>query len=334
LYVKPECPGEEIELKILYEGQPRQDSEDYIRQEEIILRTDGNWLPVLPFTMADFDVTIRHPSSYTFFGQGRKVKQGRVEGGWTESRWRLEKSMGFTLYGGPRYKTKETRVGSVDIIVALWPEDIEILESVSQRATDIMKRITGHLGNYPLPTLRIVESGRNDGRSGYGPVSNISIGYRMLREGIDDAMLSHEIAHGWWGGLVPLARESLFRGQWNETLAEYTSVWGLEKDEAEALQRKWSDGYASLESEKDKPLLEVGSYSAHWKLNEAITYHKGALIMQELDVLIGLDSMKDALAVFSEERKGKASSWDNICEAFEGVCGAKVSRWLREKIST
>jgi hypothetical protein len=145
LYVKPECPGEEIELKILYEGQPRQDSEDYIRQEEIILRTDGNWLPVLPSTMANFDVTLRHPSSYTFFGQGRRVKQGRVEGSWAESRWRLEKSMGVTLYGGPRYKMEETRVGSVDIIVALWPEDVEILESVSQRATDIMKRITGHL---------------------------------------------------------------------------------------------------------------------------------------------------------------------------------------------
>jgi hypothetical protein len=73
------------------------------------------------------------------------------------------------------------------------------------------------------------------------------------------------------GGLVPFTRESLFRDQWNETLAEYTSVWGLEKGNAEALQRKWSDGYAALEAEKDKPLLEIWAYSAHWKVNEAIT---------------------------------------------------------------
>jgi len=335
LYVEPVSVAPSIEISILYEGKPLQDSEDYLNQDETMLRMDGNWLPVLSSTCADFDVTIRHPSDYTLFGQGTRDRSVQVDENWTDSRWTLLNSNGFTLYGGPEYATKETRVGDVDLVVALWPVDIGLLEGVSRKATDIMKRITMHLGPYPFPKIRFVESGRNEGKSGYGPVSNVSIGYSMLREGIGDAMIAHEIAHGWWWGLVPPTRESLYRGQWNETLAEYTSSWGLEQGDADELRRRWADGYAALEADLDKPLLEIGSYSApHWKVNEAITYHKGALIMLELEDMIGLDVMKKALAVIMERRKGKPSSWSHLVEVFEDVCGIEVSSWLNERLST
>ncbi len=335
LIVKPLGLASCIELSILYEGEPRQDSEDYIRQNEVMLRADGNWLPVLTSTCADFDVTIQHPSNYTLFGQGKREGPAQIDENWAESRWALEKSTGFTLYGGPEYAIKKTRVGTVELVVALWPSDIDLLEGVSRKATDIMSRITGHLGPYPYPMIRIVESGRNDGKSGYGPVSNVSIGYSMLREGIDDAMIAHEITHGWWGGLVPNSRESLYRGQWSETLAEYTSTWGLEQAEADELRERWSAGYASLEAGLDRPILEIGSYSApHWKVNEAITYHKGALVMLELEGMIGIGCVKEVLAAFTDRRKGKPSSWRHLLEAFGGVCGDEASSWLRERLST
>ena len=334
LYVEPVSAAPSTEIRIIYEGKPLQDSEDYLRQDETILRMDGNWLPVLSSTCADFDVTVRHPSDYTLFGQGTRDRSVQVDENWIDSRWTLQKSNGFTLYGGPEYATKETRVGSVDLVVALWPADIDLLEGVSRKATDIMRRITVHLGPYPFLTIRIVESGRNDGKSGYGPVSNVSIGYSMLREGIGDAMIAHEITHGWWGGLVPPSRESLYRGQWNETLAEYTSSWGLEPNEADELRRKWADGYASLEADLDRPLLEMGSFSApHWKVNEAISYHKGALIMLELEGMIGLVVMKEVLAAFTERRRGKPSSWSHLLGAFGEVCGDEVSSWLKERLS-
>jgi aminopeptidase N len=82
-------------------------------------------------------------------------------------------------------------------------------------------------------------------------------------------------------------------------------------------------------------MLEIGSYSApHWKVNEAISYHKEALIMLELEAKISLDAMKKALAAFTERRKGKPSSWRHLLEAFEGVCGDEASSWLREQLST
>ena len=134
---------------------------------------------------------------------------------------------------------------------------------------------------------------------------------------------------------MPLSRESLYRGQWNETLAEYTSGWGLERNEADELRKRWSAGYASLGADQDRPILEMGSYSApHWKVNEAISYHKGALIMLELEDRIGLEAMKKALAAFTGRRKGRPSSWRHLLEAFEEVCGGEASSWLKERLST
>jgi hypothetical protein len=89
VFVLPAEPGDEIEIKFVYTGGPRQDPDDFIRRDEIVLRMDGAWLPILPSSSVDFDMTIRHPSNYIFLvkvnGKDRKgsMKRGlRVDGHW------------------------------------------------------------------------------------------------------------------------------------------------------------------------------------------------------------------------------------------------------------
>jgi hypothetical protein len=334
VFVAPAEPGDEIEIKFVYSGKPRQDPDDFIRRDEIVLRMDGAWLPIPPSSCADFDITIRHPSNYTFFGQGNWEGQKRIDGERTESRWTLGLSNGYTLYGAPKYTIKKTKAVNTEIITAVWPGDSHLLDELSKIITDVMLKLTEAIGEYPYPVLRIVESGRWDGRSGYGAISNVSIGYQKLREGIDKIMIAHELTHGWWGGIVPPSQESLHKGQWNETLAEYTSIWVLDSEEAWKLRRKWSMGYASLEDEKDRPILEIGSYSApHWSVNEAINYFKGALMMVAFEDLVGLDTVKKTLDVFIERRREKPSSWEDILKVVKDFCGVNPASWLEEWLS-
>lgn len=334
VFVAPVEPGDEAEIKFIYAGKPRQDPDDFIRKDEIVLRMDGAWLPIPPSSCADFDVTIRHPSNYTFFGQGIWEGQKRIDGEWAESRWTLGLSNGYTLYGAPEYSIRKTKAGNTEIITAVWPRDSHLLDELSNTVTDIMWKLTEAIGEYPYPVLRIVESGRWDGRSGYGAISNVSIGYQKLREWIDKVMIAHELTHGWWGGIVLPSQESLYKGQWNETLAEYTSSWAVDSEEAWKLRRKWSVGYASLEDESDRPILEIGSYSAqHWKVNEAISYFKGALMMVAFEDLVGLDTVKKALDIFIERRRGKPSSWEDILEVIKDLCGIGHASWLEEWLS-
>jgi len=334
LFITPAKQEAEIDLLIKYEGKPRQDPDDFIRRNEIVLRMDGAWLPILPSTCAEFEVFIQHPLDYTFFGQGIREGPEPVDEKWAESRWSLKGANGFTLYGAPEYKIKKTMAGGTEIKAAVWPRDAHLLNGLSRKVTDIMHKLVEKFAGYPYPVVRIVESGRWDGRSGYGAISNVSIGYQKLREGIDSVMIAHELTHGWWGGIVPTSHEALFKGQWNETLAEYTSSWALEQDEAERLRKRWSLGYASLDEESDTPMLEIGSYSApHWKINEAITYHKGALLMVSLEDLVGLVSVKEALYTFVEKRSGKPSTWEHLLNAIKETCGIAAVQWLKKWLS-
>lgn len=333
VFVTPAQPGDEAEIKFIYTGKPRQDPDDFITANETVLRMDGAWLPTIPSSCADFDVTIRHPSGYTFFGQGTWEGKRTIDEEWTESRWTLRSGNGFTLYGAPEYRVKRTETGETEIIIAVWPGDANLLDELSDMVTTIMQRLTRAFGSYPYPVVRIVESGRWNGKSAYGAISNVSIGYQKLREGIDEVMVAHELTHGWWGGIVPTKHESLHRGQWNETLAEYTSSWALEAEEALALRRRWSQNYASLDESSDRPILQIGSYTSHWKINEAITYHKGALLMTSLEDRIGPDALKKALGTFVRRRAGKPSGWEDLLSMIEEQSDADTVRWLRDWLS-
>lgn len=328
VFLTPVQPADQAEIKFVYTGKPRQDQDDFITAKEIVLRMDGAWLPIIPSSCADFDVTIRHPSGYTFFGQGTCEGKKIIDDESTESRWTLKSGNGFTLYGAPEYKIKRTMVKETEIIIALWPGDANLLDELSDIVTTIMQRLTKAFGNYPHPVVRIVESGRWNGKSAYGAISNVSIGYQMLRKGIDKVMVAHELTHGWWGGIVPSKHESLHRGQWNETLAEYTSSWALEPDEALALRRRWSQNYASLDESSDRPILQIGSYTSHWKINEAITYHKGALLMTSLEDRIGTDTLMKALGSFVRRRARKPSGWEDLMSAIGEQSDVDTVVWL------
>jgi hypothetical protein len=333
VFVTPTDPGTEVVIKFVYAGKPRQDPDDFIRTDETILRMDGGWLPLTLSSCTDFDVTIRHPSGYTFFGQGTWEGKKKIDEEWVEGRWTLRSGNGFTVYGAPKYIVKKTEVGDTEIIIAVWPGDAHLLDELSDTITIMMRRLTLALGSYPYPIIRIVESGRWDGKSGYGAISNVSIGYRRLREGVDKVMVAHELTHGWWGGVVPASHESLHNGQWNETLAEYTSSWALEAEEALALRRRWSYNYASLDESLDRPMLQVGSYTSHWKINEAITYHKGALLITLLEDRIGTSLLKEALKTFVRRRAGKPSGWEHLLSAIGEHVGEDTVRWLRYWLS-
>jgi len=333
VFVTPVQPADQAEIKFVYTGKPRQDPDDFITAKEIVLRMDGAWLPTIPSSCADFDVTIRHPSGYTFFGQGICEGKRIIDDESTESRWTLKSGNGFTLYGAPEYKVKRAVVKDTEIIIAVWPRDANLLDELSDIVTTIMQRLTRVFGSYPYPVVRIVESGRWNGKSAYGAISNVSIGYQMLRKGIDKVMVAHELTHGWWGGIVPSRHESLHRGQWNETLAEYTSSWALEPDEALALRRRWSQNYASLDESSDRPILQIGSYTSHWKVNEAITYHKGALLMTSLEDRIGPEALMKALATFVRTREGKPSGWEDLLNAIGEQSDADTITWLRDWLS-
>ncbi len=334
LVVAPARRADEVTLRVRYEGEAQQSDNDYVTADEVVLRSDGHWLPTLPDTLGVFDVTLRHPEGFRVFAQGAETPGG-TDAGWVTTRWVIDGEDGFTVYGAPSYVTQTGEVQGTEVLTAVWPRDADRLAELSSAVSSSVTRLSDALGPYPYPTVRVVESGRNDGRSGYGPVSNISLGWRSIRDGeVPREFVTHELAHGWWGGKVPSAAAALANGQWNESFAEYSSAWGLDPVGARDLRQKWSTGYAALDASADRPMSKVGTLSAKWDLHHAVTYEKGALVLTALEDRLGRTKMLSFLNAFVRDRAGQASTWTDVLAVLEREAGAEDAAWLRKWIES
>ncbi len=325
LAVKPAAPADEITLRIRYEGEAPQTTSDYISSEELILRADAQWLPRPASVDAPFDVVLHHPENFQVFGQGDLV-ESTTDAGIHTAHWRLPKGHGFTLYGSKKYATQLLKVGRTTLEVAVWEADRSALQSFGDAAKTSMQSVQAVLGDYPFSNVRVVETGWNEGRSGYGALSNVSIGWRSVREGVGQDFLTHELAHGWWGGVVPNAPDALKNGQWNESFAEYTSSLALAPPAAEQLRAEWSAGFASLPSTKLKPIAKVGTASANWEVHHAVTYYKGALVLTALEDRLSRKGMQAFLERLLKTQAGKPTHWDDILGVLQDP---KDAEWLR-----
>jgi hypothetical protein len=330
LVVELAHPAAKTRLRIRYEGEPGQVSGDYISQKDIFLRgKEGKWLPLLHDTDADFDVRIVHPEGFRLFGQGHQDgPQPAADAGWEQTHWTF-RGDSFTLYGAPAYVTRVVERGGTKVVLAVWPKDAIHLAEIANivgRALDGLRP----LGAYPYPELRIVESNFAGGGSGNGAISNIAIGDRTIRKGLDLGFVTHEISHGWFGGAVPVAVGQ--GGYWTESLAEYVSSWSMDPVAARAKRKLWSENYAALAAEKDRSILET-TWDSGWEAHEAINYHKGALVLTALEARIGTPAMRRALATFLALRTGKPSTWSDVIAAIESASGKPPADWLRTTLS-
>lgn len=334
LVIRPAVHGDEVTLRIRYEGEAAQNQNDFVTAADVVLRHDARWLPTLPRTVADFDVSVECPAGFTLFGQGEQTGPEPAGAGLVRTRWRLPAAKGFTLYGGPDYMTRELTAGGVAVTVALWPRHAKNLEPVADTAERMLERLVDLLGPYPFGQMRVVESGYGDGRSGYGAVTNVTLGWRNLEDAIEPAFFAHEFSHGWFGGLVPGSYASLSRGQWNETLAEYVSSLVQTKEAAARQRAKWSKGYAGLPSRRDRAMLETGTLSANWGVHHRVTYQKGALVMVALEDRVGRERLLEAFRSFLRRRAGKPSGWEDLLDAVAACAGADAEEWLRHWLTT
>jgi hypothetical protein len=329
LVVELARPADQIQLTVRYEGEPSHGS-DWVVHDNVILRAkDARWLPLLAVTSADFDVTVIRPKGFFLFGQGDEDPASEASTGWETSRWRFHGS-GFSLYGGPRYVVRRLVAGGLQVVLAVHPEDsktLDLLVPLVQNALGDLRP----LGAYPFKTLRVVETLFP---GGYGALSNITFGPdsidpARLEESRD--FLTHEIAHGWFGGLVPPSNEIRRAGGWQETLATYVETWGASEASARAKRREWSDRYAAVPPEKDQAILSAG-WKDGWTIQSAVTYSKGALVLSALEARVGRPTMEKALTNFLRKRAGNPSTWDDVVAGIAEVAGADTGAWLHNQL--
>ena len=281
---------------------------------------DGEWdtpayVPIGdPYTseLADYQVSILAPEGVIIAGGGDESREGRL---W---RYALPKARVFAFAASDVYVVDAIEEDGVTFIHYVYPEHREVSAAVlntAARAVRLFKRL---YGPYPYKTLRIVETGRQQGQEYSGMVgigTTIYAGYRGRGARHDlIATTVHEVAHQWWFNVVG---NDQIRSPWlDEAFARYGELrFYQEYHDADA---DWWYGYFILGKERsrltgaiDLPLSEYPDSRAYI---DAV-YRRGLMFLNDIRKRVGTETLDAALKDYYQSQAYKEADQDAFFDA-------------------
>lgn len=297
------------------------------------------WMPTLadPAQRATLDLTLHTPSEWQAVASGRSV-QGAARG---EHRYIVDRPTPPFLFAfaAGRFAVAERTVGGVTL--RAFGSDREGLERALDTTAPMLEFFTGRLGQpYPFETYTQVFV---SGRAAQEAVGFALIGDSVI-EGIatnpsDDWLFSHELAHQWFGVLVPCAD---FADFWlNEGFASFMVAaykerrWGRGAYDAElAHLRRQSERVAETEGDAPLSLLPPGArltraITENDLQPRGITYARGAVFLHRIRELLGDAVFWRGVRLYLAQRAGRSARTEHLRLAFEEASGRDLRPYFR-----
>jgi hypothetical protein len=128
--------------------------------------------------------------------------------------------------------------------------------------------------------------------------------------------LPHELAHTWWGGLVP---NTYMVDMWNEAFASYSErlLREAEKPEAPRGLRAGEERVVRWKLSTRVPITGSGDALDHPQAMAG--YQKGAAVLHMFRRTVGEEAFHHSLSRFVVERSGQASTWRDFQRVAERV---------------
>ncbi len=317
-FVAPKGPAR-FKLRMKYGGVIKHGMGDYILENESVMVS--YWYPHIARLPATHSVAVTVPTGWTAVGQGEPQGTTPVDGG-TEFKFRNSIPTCFFSLDTGKYTilTRESR-GRRYSTYMLQPND-----SRSNSALDTFEKamefFEKSFGPYPYSHYELVQT--------LGPFPGALEAYSFATyAGGNFGAVVHELAHTWWGGIVP---NPYTRTLWNESFAVYSdglfSRQTAASPPARALSgqhRGSSYGRGSLQS------FAIPINVAHDALNgrhSAVGYGKGSLVMRMLEDILGTGATIKSMKRFRDDlKKGEAADWPDFARAVQKTTG-KDLKWF------
>jgi aminopeptidase N len=151
-----------------------------------------------------------------------------------------------------------------------------------------------------------------------------------------DDLVSHELAHQWWGNLVTCRDWS--QAWLNEGFATYFEVvW---KEHARGAEEAWMlrsdlrEAYFKEDREHYRRPVTCRTYEEPIELFDAHLYQKGALVLHALRKSLGEVLFWRALRTYLEEHRGGNVETHDLRRAVERVSGRNLERFFEQWIES
>lgn len=296
---------------------------------------DGEWdtpayVPIGdPYTseLADYEVSILAPDGVTVAGSGEESREGRL---W---RYSLPKARVFAFAASDVYQVDSIVQDGVTFIHYGYPEHAASAEAVLNAAARAVKLFTRLYGPYPYKTLRIVETGRQQGQEYSGMVGIGTTIYQAYpgRGARNDLITTtaHEVSHQWWFNVVG---NDQMRTPWlDEAFARYAELrFYQEYYESDA---DWWYGAFILGKERGKLTgaidLPLSDYADSRAYVDAV-YRRGLMFLNDIRKRVGTDALDAALKDYYQAETYKVTSQDAFFDALARNTSEDVSDLVKD----
>ena len=167
--------------------------------------------------------------------------------------------------------------------------------------------------------------------SGFSVLKN-SYGNLVLKDSTETNLISHELAHQWWGNRITCKNWNHF---WlNEAFATYMSAayneyrFGLKKYKADidSYQKVYQD---ILKSGNDKPLV-FDNWTNPSRADRNIVYFKGAYVLHLLREEMGDEAFWEGVKNYSQRYFGKSVTTVDFQQAMQASVNRNLDDFFNE----
>ena len=346
---QPLLPGESLGLRLRYSlGLPSLEMpSDALRAVAYgySARQDNfvDWYPFLPFyragegwlvnpagkfgehlvyDSADFAVTIHFNNPQQRIPLAASAPPEAADGGW---RYELRQARSFSWSASEHYQVISQTVGSAVVYSYFFPGAERGGQAALQATAQALALYSEHFGEYPYPSLSVVEADFNDGmeyaglyflsRDFYAAYDNTPANYLTL-------IAAHETAHQWWYGWVG---DDPANQPWlDEALATYCELLFYERYYPDLSEWWWQfrvDPYQPQGSLAQR-IYDFSSFRAY---RDGI-YLRGAQFLSELRQELGDEGFFWLLQQMVQQYGYQIATTDGFFAILEGLDAGVASR--------
>jgi tetratricopeptide (TPR) repeat protein len=305
----------------------------------------ASWYPItLLGDVFDAHITIKTPANIEAVSNGEAVRRQKstVEG--VPSIYEFQtKSPIFGIYFayGP-YVVQEKQIGAIHYYTYFRPENTAKTDDYLKVTNNILTFYGSKFVPFPFEKMAMVEVPLPPFLGGVGPASLMFLHQKMVaHKEVPENLLAHELAHQWFGNLIPINIADPGYSQWlSEGFATYCDALYTEHTEGEEAFVKHIERYDQLYFQFEMMAARgqgaIRDTFPDSGLYRPVIYEKGALVLHMLRKVMGDDKFFSLMRQYVETYKNKPTTVDDFRRLASTVYGQDLSwffsQWIDQAV--
>ncbi len=323
-----------------YKGKPQKGLifQQYKNQAYTIFHT-SEWMicNMLPNDRAAISLELIVPDSLSSIANGKLVSKKKLEHNRISYTWKQEQETPSYTYGFAigKFHSSHQTIGETTLSFYSPHHSKGQLDSIFQYTSD-MKQFFEEKSGIPYSQKtysQIIMGNYYQEMAGFAILKK-SYGNLVLKDSTETNLISHELAHQWWGNMITCKNWKHF---WlNESFATYMSAayneyrFGKKKYESDI--NSYIKVYENIKKQGfDKPLV-FSNWDSPTKFDRNLIYFKGAYVLHLLRNELGDEVFWNAIKHYSITFYGKSVTTQDFKKAIEDSSNQNLNAFFNKWI--